>query len=98
MVGKWHIGMQFFSPDGEPVELGNKTRCDADNQETLIFGKVRETPRQLFNLKKDPGERVILLTDPSPEMLAKEKELYALLNRLRGDKEWGTDGSSKVPR
>jgi hypothetical protein len=52
----------------------------------------------LFNLKRDPGERVNLLLDPSPEILKKEQELYALLNSIRGDAEWGTEGTSNVPR
>jgi arylsulfatase A len=77
---------------------GNTTTCDADNKETLKFGKLRGTPRQLFNLKKDPGERVNLLLDPSPEARAKEQELYELLNSIRGNTEFGTAGSSNVPR
>lgn len=77
---------------------GNKTTCDADNGNTLKIGTVCGTPRQLFNLKKDPGERVNLLSDPSAAAKAKEQELYDLLNRIRGDREWGTDGSSNVPR
>ncbi|MEX0324261.1 MAG: arylsulfatase [Puniceicoccaceae bacterium] len=77
---------------------GNNPTCDADNNESLERGIVRGTPRQLFNLMKDPGESVNLLLDPTPEVLKKEQELYALLNRIRGDAEWGTDGSSDVPR
>ncbi len=77
---------------------GNKRTVDMDNQETLQRGKIRGMPRQLFNLKNDPGERVNLLGDPSSEALAKEQELYDLLNVFRGDKEWGVDGNSNVPR
>ncbi|WP_168433652.1 sulfatase family protein [Pontiella sulfatireligans] len=77
---------------------GNRKTCDADNKETLTIGTLRGTPRQLFNLKKDPGERVNLLSDPSPKSLKKEQELYRLLNTIRGNKELGTDGSSNVPR
>lgn len=77
---------------------GNSTTSDADNKESLTRGKLRATPRQLFNLKHDPGERHNLLAKPSADTLAKEKELYALLNDIRGDKEWGRDGSSNVPR
>ena len=74
---------------------GNKTTADADNQETLIAGKIRGTPRQLFNLKTDPGERTNLLLDPTPKATAKAEELYQLLNQIRGDTEWGTDGTSR---
>ncbi|WP_136060722.1 sulfatase family protein [Pontiella sulfatireligans] len=77
---------------------GNKTTCDADNGETLKKGTTCGTPRQLFNLKKDPGERVNLLRDPSPDILDKEQELYNMLNAIRGNSDWGTDGSSNVPR
>ncbi|VGO19095.1 sulfatase family protein [Pontiella sulfatireligans] len=77
---------------------GNKETWDADNEITLVQGEIRSTSRQLFNLKKDPGERVNLLSDPSSEARAKEQELYELLNRIRGDKEWGVEGSSNVPR
>ncbi|QDV62410.1 sulfatase family protein [Crateriforma conspicua] len=77
---------------------GNGTTCDADDQETLRAGKIRETPRQLFRLSVDPGERNNLLNDPDQAATDKESELYELLNRIRGDQEFGTDGNSQVPR
>lgn len=77
---------------------GNSTTSDADNKETLVRGAIRKTPRQLYNLHNDPGERHNLLAKPSPKSLAKEQELYSLLNRIRGDKEWGSNGTSSVPR
>ncbi len=73
---------------------GNKTTCDADNRESLKKGEIRGTPRQLYNLKNDPGERYNLLLDPTLEARAKAQELYALLNAIRGDKEWGIEGNS----
>ncbi|VGO19093.1 hypothetical protein SCARR_01149 [Pontiella sulfatireligans] len=77
---------------------GNKETWDADNKRSLTIRQICGTPQQLFNLKKDPGERVNLLSDPSSEARAKEQELYELLNRIRGDKAWGVEGSSSVPR
>lgn len=77
---------------------GNSTTSDADNAESLVRGKLRGSPRQLFNLKNDPGERHNLLRNPSPAAIAKAEQLYALLNQIRGDQEWGSDGSSNVPR
>ncbi|TWT82591.1 Arylsulfatase [Planctomycetes bacterium CA13] len=87
---------------------GNKRTCDADNRETRASGVIRGTPRQLFHLKTDPGERDNLLVDdstnpndnhdPTPSALAKERELYDILNAIRGDKIRGTDGSSNIPR
>lgn len=77
---------------------GNGKTCDADNKEVLKCGEIRGTPRQLFNLKQDPGERVNLLSDPTPAAQKKANELYELLNQIRGDKEWGTEGGSNVPR
>ncbi len=77
---------------------GNKTTCDADNKESLLKGQIRSKNRQLFNLKNDPGERVNLLSDPTPEARKKADELYTLLNEIRGNKTNGTEGSSNVPR
>ena len=66
---------------------------------TINKGKIGKKPRQLFNLKNDPGERTNLLAiNPSQKIIAKEKELYQLLNTIRGDKKWGKDGNSSVPR
>lgn len=73
---------------------GNKTTGDADNQETLVAGTLRGEPKQLFDLKADPGERENLLKNPSPSVQKTAKDLYNLLNQIRGDAEWGTDGSS----
>ena len=42
---------------------GNKVSPDADNNDTFKKGEIRGTPRQLFNLKKDPGESDNLLVD-----------------------------------
>lgn len=77
---------------------GNKMTCDADNREVLECGTIRGAPRQLFNLKNDPGERTNLLNDPTQEVRAKADELYALMNQIRGDQKMGTEGSSSVPR
>ena len=35
MVGKWHIGMQFFDPNGNPVNLGNNANVLDDNPNTI---------------------------------------------------------------
>lgn len=77
---------------------GNKITTDADNNEILPKGVIRGTPRQLYNLKQDPGERNNLLTHPTPHAKAKEQELYALLNKIRGNTTLGTDGHSGVSR
>ncbi|MDF7806347.1 sulfatase-like hydrolase/transferase [Pontiellaceae bacterium B12219] len=73
---------------------------DADNNPIsdprgTIFGN----PKQLFNLALDPGERTNLLAvaSPSQESIDKANELYALLNEIRGDTSYGTDGDSNVP-
>ncbi|WP_206753754.1 sulfatase-like hydrolase/transferase [Lentimonas sp. CC11] len=79
---------------------GYTATYDADNVLVSgIGGTVFGTPRQLFNLADDPGERTNLLTVASPtqESLDKESELYALLNEIRGDTSYGTDGDSNVP-
>lgn len=73
-----------------------------DSSNTLVAdvgGTIFGTPRQLFNLLSDPGEQTNLLTVASPaqESLDKEAELYALLNEIRGDTSYGTDGDSNVP-
>ena len=34
MVGKWHIGMQFFDPNGNPVNLGNNANVLDDDPNT----------------------------------------------------------------
>ncbi|MEM9420480.1 MAG: arylsulfatase [Planctomycetota bacterium] len=73
---------------------GNKTTSDADNQESLVAGTLRGQPRQLFDLASDPGERNNLLQDPTPESQKIADDLYNLLNLIRGDAEWGTDGNS----
>ncbi|MDF7802050.1 sulfatase-like hydrolase/transferase [Pontiellaceae bacterium B1224] len=73
---------------------------DADNMLISgVGGTVFGTPRQLFNLLNDPGERTNLLTVASPtqDALDKEAELYALLNEFRGNTSYGTDGDSNVP-
>ncbi|MFD2256809.1 arylsulfatase [Luteolibacter algae] len=77
---------------------GNAETLDAENQVIENFGEICGAPRQLYNLKKDPGERVNLLLDPTPEILRKEQELYTLLNKIRGDDKLGSEGSSNVPR
>lgn len=64
---------------------------------TGVFGTVRGTPRQLFNLTTDSGEDNNLLLSPSAADTAKEAELYALLNEIRGNTTTGTEGNSNVP-
>ncbi|WP_372808920.1 sulfatase-like hydrolase/transferase, partial [Pontiella sp.] len=60
----------------------------------VIFG----SPRQLFNLSTDPGEdHNLLSTTPTQAALDKEAQLYALLNEIRGNTTYGTDGDSNVP-
>jgi len=88
---------------------GNKTSPDANNN--LInnaLGRVGGRPGQLYNLMKDVGEHDNLLvdnlndssdnSDPTPFAIAKAKELYMLLNKIRGNKEKGTGGSSYVKK
>ncbi|MEO8497951.1 MAG: arylsulfatase, partial [Planctomycetota bacterium] len=75
---------------------GNATSADADNSPIEdARGQVGGTPRQLYHLSQDPGERDNLLvddpdnpndnSDPTPAAIAKEKELLKLLNEIRGD-------------
>jgi arylsulfatase A len=40
MVGKWHIGMQFYSPSGEPVDLGNNTNVLDDDPLTTTGDSI----------------------------------------------------------
>lgn len=62
-----------------------------------VGGVVGGTPRQLFNLLSDPGEDSNLLRRPTQVTSDKEAELLALLNNIRGDTTFGTDGDSNVP-
>ncbi|MDP0490078.1 MAG: sulfatase-like hydrolase/transferase [Verrucomicrobiota bacterium JB023] len=71
----------------------NNVNIPASEASGEIFG----TPRQLFNLSTDIGETNNLLPSTDPEILAKEQELYALLNEIRGNTTYGTDGDSNVP-
>lgn len=85
---------------------GNKTTVDANNNKILKFGELRGKPRQLFNLKKDPGETDNLLiddpqnpndnNDPTKAALQKEIELYEHLNHIRGDKMFGSELVEKI--
>lgn len=87
---------------------GNGTSYDADDVNitsapgtaSSARGTRLGTPRQLFNLSVDSGERTNLLAVASPTQasLDKETELYALLNGIRGDANYGTDGDSNVPQ
>lgn len=77
---------------------GNETSYDADDVNiTSAKGTRAGTPRQLFNLLTDSGERSNRLLSPTQDDLDKEAELYALLNEIRGDTNYGTDGDSNVP-
>lgn len=73
---------------------------DADNvniPSDQAAGTIFGTPRQLFNLSTDIGETNNLLPSTDPVILAKEQELYSLLNEIRGNTTYGTDGNSMVP-
>ncbi len=80
---------------------GNATTADADNNKVLKEGEIGGAPRQLFNLKRDPGERDNLLVDdpnnpndnndPSKKSIEMAAKLYNSLNKIRGDKMWGVD-------
>ncbi len=77
---------------------GYEDTYDADNVLLEdVDGTVFGEPKQLFNLYSDPGERTNLLLNAEQEHLDKETELYALLNEIRGDESYGTDGDSNVP-
>ncbi|MEP4077162.1 sulfatase-like hydrolase/transferase [Haloferula sp.] len=71
----------------------NNVNIPAAQAQGVIFG----TPRQLFNLSTDIGETTNLLPSTDPAILAKEQELYDLLNEIRGNTTYGTDGDSNVP-
>ncbi|MDQ8190972.1 sulfatase-like hydrolase/transferase [Roseibacillus persicicus] len=73
---------------------------DSSNNEITAAdsaGTIFGTPRQLFNLSSDVGEDNNLLPSTDPAILAKEQELYQLLNEIRGNTTYGTDGDSMVP-
>lgn len=85
---------------------GNAQSFDGDNKKIEnAKGELFKLPRQLYNLKVDPGERNNLLvnnpgnpnsdTGPPPSILAKEKELYDLLNQIRGDDGPGSASKKK---
>ena len=46
MVGKWHVGMQFFDPDGNPVNLGNSTNV-LDNDPNTTTGDLIDFSRKV---------------------------------------------------
>jgi arylsulfatase A len=63
---------------------GNRKSADSENNTiNNAKGKIGESPRQLYNLNNDPGEKNNLLLNPTPEMLAKEKELVKMLQEIR---------------
>ena len=65
---------------------GNSTSYDADDVNiSSAKGTIRGTPRQLFNLLSDPGERDNLLVD-DPATRAELGEHY----RYCIDQLWGT--------
>ena len=67
---------------------GVSSSADADNRPIKNpMGKIGKTPRQLFNLKKDPGERNNLLLKPTEEAKAKEQEMLKILEAIRTPKE-----------
>lgn len=77
---------------------GNATSYDADDVNISSAQGTRfGTPRQLFDLLADPGERTNRLLSPTQADLDKEAELYALLNEIRGNTTFGVDGNSQVP-
>ncbi len=65
---------------------GNKTSWNADNEDMKdAKGEIGGTPRQLFNLKDDIGERNNLLSEPTEHAETKEKKLLDILTAIRGD-------------
>ncbi|MDF7808211.1 sulfatase-like hydrolase/transferase [Pontiellaceae bacterium B12219] len=77
---------------------GYTATYDADNNYISgIGGTVFGSPKQLFNLLDDPGERTNRLLSATQADLEKEAELYALLNEIRGNTTYGIDGDSNVP-
>ncbi len=80
---------------------GFDTSVDANDNDIIgVQGTPFTGERQLFNLLTDPGETTNLLdTNSTPTQVAldKEAELYAILNEIRGDTAFGTDGDSNVP-
>jgi arylsulfatase A len=77
---------------------GYTATYDADNNYISgVGGTVFGSPKQLFNLLADPGERTNRLLSATQADLDKEAELYALLNEIRGNTTYGTDGDSSVP-
>ena len=64
---------------------GNARTWNADDRLSLKRGKKGGTPKQLFNLKMDPGERKNLLKKPNAEAQAKAKELMDALSTIRSN-------------
>ncbi|MGJ8655731.1 MAG: sulfatase-like hydrolase/transferase [Akkermansiaceae bacterium] len=74
------------------------TYNSVDVLESGVGGTIFGSPKQLFNLLTDPGEtNNRLANSPTQAELDKADELYALLNEIRGDTGFGTDGDSDVP-
>ena len=69
---------------------GNAKSTDAEDRDiTDARGEVGGTPRQLFDLKNDPGESTNLLLNPTPEAEAQEQRMLAILAEIRGGDESG---------
>ncbi|MFC7339469.1 sulfatase-like hydrolase/transferase [Haloferula chungangensis] len=90
--GVWKL-LDGTGGNGSNSYDSNNNNIPAEQAAGEIFG----TPRQLFNLSSDIGETTNLLPSSDPVVLAKEQELYDLLNEIRGNTGYGTDGDSNVP-
>lgn len=90
--GVWKL-LDGTGGNGSNSYDANNVNIPKEQAEGEIFG----TPRQLYNLSTDIGETTNLLPSTDPVILAKEQELYDLLNEIRGNTTYGTDGDSNVP-
>lgn len=81
------------------ASAGNRvTSWDADDQVIRnVRGTIRSNPGQLFNLAEDPGERHNLLLVPDNAALHRTTDMRAILNGIRGDTTFGSEGGSNVP-
>ena len=54
MVGKWHVGMQFYSPAGTPVNLGNNNNV-LDGDDLTTSGDLIDFSKTLSNTPYHQG-------------------------------------------
>lgn len=93
-TGEW----KFIDGTGGAGNRNRSGSWDADDQRIQNpDGTMRANPRQLFNLFTDPGEDDNLMLGGTPDAVQRGAEMYSLLNEIRGDTTFGSEGDSNVP-